>query len=67
MRLSALTEKSQEELMKKMTMNDLQYMAGLGKEVRDGVTSLAQYRLQERAMLVHYGFRIKDNKVQYGR
>jgi phage replication-related protein YjqB (UPF0714/DUF867 family) len=67
MRLSALTEKSQDALMKKMTVDDLKYMAGLGKEVRDGVTSLAQYRLQERSMLVHYGFQIRDNKVQYGR
>jgi hypothetical protein len=58
--LSGLTRQSQETLMREMSIDELQYMATLGDDVRNGRASLTQYRLQERAMMTKHGFRVKQ-------
>jgi hypothetical protein len=58
--VSALSPKSQIVLYKAMNDDDLKQMALLHDEVVKGSVPLSNYRLNERAMISKYGFKVRE-------
>jgi hypothetical protein len=56
--VSALSPKSQITLYKKMSYDDLKFMAHLHDDVVGKKVPLGNYRLQERMMISKYGFKV---------
>jgi hypothetical protein len=57
-RMSALTPKSEKQLLEALSFDDLRTMAYLSSEVIKGTATIEQFREREQQMITKYGFKV---------